>query len=675
GGRTTILSAVRRTSPAAPGVSAEVRPYGTWSSPITADMLVEGTLGLSELWLEDGVTYWREGRPAEGGRGVIVRGDPWSTPADLIPEGFNARTTVHEYGGGSYLVHRGGVWFSNMADQRLYRVPSAGGSPEPVTPDSGGTHRYADGRITPDGSLLITVRERHEGDGRADLVVNELAVFPPDGSAEPRTIAGGRDFYAAPRVSPDGSKLCWLEWDLPFMPWDGTELWVADLGANGTLSGHRRVEGRLPGTEGAGRSVLAPEWSPTGDLCFANDPDGWWNLYRERDGETKALTSLAAEFAWPAWGFGQRPYGFLSDGRIACLYGKGGVQHVALLDPTSGELLDLDLPHTAIDWPQLAVEGSSAALIAAGPTIPAQVLQLDFASRGVEVLRESTEVSVDAAYLSVPIPIEFPTEGGLTAHAHYYPPANPSAEAPEGELPPLIVHSHGGPTAEHTPAFELDIQYFTSRGFALVDVNYGGSTGYGREYRERLYGTWGVIDTMDCINAAKHLGDEGLADPARFIITGGSAGGYTTLCALTFHDDFAVGSSYFGLADLEPFATGETHKFESRYLDQLIGPYPEAADTFRARSPIHYVDMLSCPVLLLQGAEDEVVPPAQAEIMVEALKAKGLPYAYLSFEGEQHGFRRAENIIAATQAELSFYGQILGFEPPDVPRLAIENRA
>jgi dipeptidyl aminopeptidase/acylaminoacyl peptidase len=636
-------------------------------------MLVEGTLGLSELWLEDGITYWREARPEEGGRGVIVRGDPWSSPVDVIPEGFNARTTVHEYGGGSYLVHRGTVWFSNMVDQRLYRVPAAG-SPEAVTAETGGTHRYADGRVTPDGSLLVTVRERHEGDG-PEQAVNELTVLPPDGSSAPRTIAGGRDFYAAPRISPDGARLCWLEWDLPFMPWDGTELWVADLAADGTLSGHRHVAGRLPDAAGAGRSVVAPEWSPDGDLCFANDPDGWWNLYRERDGEITALTELKAEFAWPAWAFGQQPFGFLSDGRIACMYGRDGVQHVALLDPTSGELVDLDLPHTAIDWPELVVEGSSASLIAAGPTIPAQVLHLDFASRGVEVLRESAEVSVDPAYLSVPVPIEFPTEDGLTAYAHYYPPANPSAQAPEGELPPLIVHSHGGPTAEHTPAFELGLQYFTSRGFAVVDVNYGGSTGYGRAYRERLYGTWGVVDTMDCINAAKHLGTQGLADRARFTITGGSAGGYTTLCALTFHDDFAVGSSYFGLADLEPFATGETHKFESRYLEQLIGPYPEAIDVFRARSPIHYVDLLSCPVLLLQGAEDEVVPPAQAEIMVEALKAKGLPYAYLLFEGEQHGFRKAENIIAATQAELSFYGQILGFEPPDVPRLPIEGRA
>ncbi len=654
-------------------MTAEVRPFGTWPSPITAAMLVEGGLDLSELWLEDGVTYWREGRPAEGGRGVIVRGDPWSSPVDVIPEGFNARTTVHEYGGGSYLVHRGAVWFSNMADQRLYRVGAGGGDPEPVTPDTGGTHRYADGRATPDGSLLITVRERHEGDGRPEHVVNDLAVLPADGSAKPRTIAGGRDFYAAPRISPDGSQLCWLEWDLPFMPFDGTELWVADLAADGTLSGHRHVAGRLPGAAGAGRSVVAPDWSPDGDLCFVNDPDGWWNLYRERDGQITALTSREAEFGWPAWGFGQRPYGFLSDGRIACMYGQGGTQTVALLDPTSGELVDLDLPHSAIHWPDLVVEGSTAAVIAAGPTIPAQVLHLDFASRGVEVLRESAQIALDPGYLSVPVPIEFATEGGLTAHAHHYPPANAAAEPPAGELPPLIVHSHGGPTAEHSAGFDLGIQYFTSRGFAVVDVNYGGSTGFGRAYRERLYGTWGVVDTMDCINAAKHLAAQGLADPARLIITGGSAGGYTTLCALTFHDDFAAGSSYFGLADLEPFATGETHKFESGYLDQLIGPLPQALDTLRARSPIHYVDLLSCPVLLLQGAEDEVVPPAQAEIMVEALKAKGLPYAYLLFEGEQHGFRKAENIIAATEAELSFYGQILGFEPPGVPRLPIQN--
>jgi dipeptidyl aminopeptidase/acylaminoacyl peptidase len=604
---------------------------------------------------------------------VVVRSAPGSDPVDVTPAGFNVRTKVHEYGGGGFLVHRGSVFFSNFADQRLYRQ-DAGSAPVAITPETEGRHRYADGRVTPDGRFLICVRERHEGAGEPDEVVNEIVALPPDGSAEPVVLAGGHDFYSNPRISPDGSRLCYLTWDLPFLPWDGTELWTGELGPGGDLSNPRRVAGHLAGNGAAGESIFAPDWSPQGELHLVSDRTDWWNLYRVRDGREEPLAEMEAEFGWPQWVFGGRSFGFLEDGRIVCLYGRGGVQHAALLDPETGELMDLDLPHTAIHHPYLATEGSRVALIAGGPAIPAQVVMLDFDARSADVLRESARVPFGPSLVSIPRAIEFPTEGGLTAHAHYYPPVGLDLEAPEGELPPLIVRSHGGPTSEATAEFDMEVQYFTSRGFAMVDVNYGGSTGFGRAYRERLYGTWGVLDTMDCIDAARYLVSEGLADGDRLAITGGSAGGYVTLCALTFHDDFAVGASYFGLADLEPFAAGGTHKFESRYTDQLVGPYPEQADTYRARSPIHFVDMLSCPVILLQGDEDEIVPPAQAEIMVDAMEAKGLPYAYILFPGEQHGFRKAEHIARAAEAELSFYLQIFGVEPGDpIERVEIVN--
>ncbi len=642
-----------------------VAPYGTWRSPLTARMLVTSSVRLGLPWIDDGVVFWLESRPAEAGRYVVVRQEPGADPVDVTPERFSARTTVHEYGGGSYLVHRGTVWFSNFADQRLHRQ-DAGNDPVPITPETDGRHRYADGRSTRDGARLVCVRERHEDDG----VVNELVVVAADGSAEPRTVAGGRDFYASPRLSPDGTRLAWLSWNLPWLPWDGCELWVGDLAPDGSLSGERLVAGR-DGEE----SIWQPGWSPSGELHFVSDRTGWWNLYRERSGQQQPLYAAEAEFGWPHWVFGGSTYAFLADGHIACIYDRDGVQHVGILDGETGELIDLDLPYTAIGYPEIVAEGSKIVFVGGAPAIPDQVVSLDFTTRSIEVLRESDRLEIDAGSVSVARPIAFPTAGGLTAYALHYPPSNPDFVAPEDERPPLIVMSHGGPTSSTTALFDPEIQFWTTRGFAVVDVNYGGSTGYGRAYRQRLNGNWGVVDTADCINAAKYLVSRGEADGDRLLIRGGSAGGYTTLCALTFHDDFAAGASYYGISDLEPFAVdGGTHKFESRYEHTLIGPYPEAAETYRARSPIHFVDRISCPMILLQGDEDRVVPPAQSELMVEALKAKGLPYAYLLFEGEQHGFRKAETIVRATEAELSFYAQILGFEPADaIEPVPIEN--
>jgi dipeptidyl aminopeptidase/acylaminoacyl peptidase len=442
------------------------------------------------------------------------------------------------------------------------------------------------------------------------------------------------------------------------MPWDGTELWVADLGGDGSLANERQVAG------GREESIIQPEWGPGGELHFVSDRTGWWNLYRERDGATEALHPMEAEFGGPLWEFGLSSFAFLDDGRIACVYGRDGLQQLAVLDPGSGELVDLDVPYTVVAWPTLSAEGTRVSLVAGGPSIPHQVVVVDFAAASIEVLREGRTVTFDPAYISIPRALEYPTGDGQTAHALFYPPTNPAFEGRADELPPLIVATHGGPTGESVANFDLGIQYFTSRGFAVADVNYRGSTGYGRAYRRQLEGGWGVVDTIDCVNVAKHLAAEGLVDGARMAIRGGSAGGYATLCALTFHDTFAAGASLFGIADLEALFHA-THKFESRYGDRLVGPYPDALDVYRARSPIHFVDRISCPMIILQGSEDEVVPPAQAEMMVEALERKGLPYAYLLFEGEQHGFRKAEHIKRSLEAELSFYARIFGVELGD----------
>ena len=645
-----------------------VTPYGAWASPIAASMLATGEVRIGQTWLDGGVASWLETRAAEGGRSVVVSTDPSTSPVDRVPADFNVRSTVHEYGGGAYAIHGGTLYCSRFEDQRLYRV-ELGADPVAITPGTDGAHRYADGRITGDGRYWIGVRERHEGPRIPEEVHNELVILPTDGSGEPQVIAGGRDFYAAPRISPDGDRLSWLAWDLPWMPWDGCELFVADLAVDGSLGQVRLVAGR-DGQE----SIWQPTWSPSGELVWASDRSGWWNLEREHVGERVVIRRAEAEFGWPGWVFGGSSFGFLADGRIACHYGTQGVQHTAVIDPDTGELMDLDLPHTAVEWPRLVAEGSHILYVGGGPSIPNQVVLLDFTTRSVDVLRTGMEVEVDPAYLSTPQQIEFPTEHGLSAFAHVYLPRNPDHVAPEGERPPLIVMSHGGPTAESTPTFDLGTQYWTSRGFAVVDVNYGGSSGFGRAYRQRLNGNWGVVDTMDCINAARFLVEEGTVDGGRLLIRGGSAGGYTTICALVFHTDFTAGTSYYGVADLVPFAEGDTHKFESRYEHTLIGPWPEAEELYRARSPINSVDMLSTPMLVLQGAEDEVVPPSQAELIVAVLRDKGLPHAYLLFEGEQHGFRKAGSIVASAEAELSFYAQILGLEPGDpIPKLHIEN--
>jgi dipeptidyl aminopeptidase/acylaminoacyl peptidase len=646
-----------------------VAAYGTWSSPISAEMVAQAGVRLSSPWVEDGVVWWLESRAAEAGRVVLVRRDSDGTTHDVVPAGFNVRTSVHEYGGGAYCIHHGTAFASSFDDQRLYRV-DVGGEPVPITPKvADRRHRYADGRITGDGSLWVGVRERHAESDRPQDVVNELVVVPTDGSAEPRVIVGGRDFYASPRISRDGTRLSFLAWDLPWMPWDGCELHVADLAPDGAIANVRHLAGRV-GAE----AIWQPEWGPSGDLVFASDRSGWWNLERIHDGQRSALYPAEAEFGYPAWVFGASSYAFLEGGRIICAYHADGFTHFGVLDPDAGSLDPLDLALDSWRGPYVVAEGAQAVIIAGSATVPHQVTRVDVESGSVETLRTSMESPVSTTYFSSPRLIEFPTEGGLTAFAFYYPPTNPDYEAPEGDLPPLVVESHGGPTDNANAMFSLGVQFWTSRGFGLVDVDYGGSTGHGRAYRERLNGQWGVVDLADCINAARYLVDQGEADGDRLLITGGSAGGYTTICALTFTDVFAAGTTYFGIADLEQFAGGDTHKFELQYEHTLVGPYPERADLYKERSPIHFTDRITTPMLVLQGADDRVVPPSQAELIVGALRERGVPHAYLLYEGEGHGFRKAENIVGSLEAELSFYAQVLGFEPAGaIPTLEIEN--
>lgn len=630
-------------------IERKVAPYGSWKSPITTDLIVADIIAFGDIAVDGSDVYWNELRPQEGGRNVIVRRTSDGSTADVTPPEFNARTRVHEYGGGAMAVSGGIVYFSNFADQRLYRQ-EPGFEPQALTPEE--NLRYTDGVIDSQRGLMYCVREDHTEAARE--AVNTLVALHLKAGGPGLVVASGNDFYSSPRLSPDASHLAWLTWNHPNMPWDGTELWVGALKEDGSLVDAGRVAG------GARESVFQPEWSPDGLLHFISDRTGWWNLYRWLDGEVEALHAKEAEFGRPQWVFGMATYGFESAHSIICAYtGKDGWR-VGRLDTQAGTLEPFNIPYSEIQSVLRVADG--AAIFAAGsPIEPWSMVRLDLKSGRMELLRRSTSMGVDTGYLSAPRAIEFPTEGGLTAHAFFYPPRNRDYGAPERERPPLIVISHGGPTSASPSTLLLSIQYWTSRGFGVLDVNYGGSTGYGREYRERLNGQWGIVDVNDCVNGATYLVRQGEADRERLAIRGGSAGGYTTLSALTFRDTFKAGASYFGVSDLEALAK-DTHKFESRYLDSMVGPYPKMRDIYEERSPIHFTDKLSCPVILFQGLEDEVVPPSQAELIVEDLRAKGVPVAYVAFEGEQHGFRKAENIKRALDAELYFYSRVFGFD-------------
>jgi dipeptidyl aminopeptidase/acylaminoacyl peptidase len=636
-----------------------ITPCGSWRSPITADVVAAGEVGLEQVKLDGGDVYWIERRSQEGGRKVIVRRFIDGEMMDVTPAPFNSRNRVHEYGGGDYAVSDGTIVFSNFADQRLY-VQRAGSEPWPLTPAA--DMRYADGQIDRWRNLFFCVREDHTGHGEA---INTLVSIDLKAENAEKTLVSGNDFYSSPRLSPDGSRLTWLTWSHPNMPWDGTELWVGKLNEDGSINEAVRVAGAV------NESIFQPEWSPDGTLYFVSDRTGWWNICRWRDNKIEPLWPMDAEFGQPQWVFASALYGFASERRIVCSYTKNGRDYLATLDTLTKALNSIELSFTAIS--QVRVAGDHVVFIGASSTEPTSVVSLNLATKKLEVLRRSREIAVDAGYLADPRAIEFPTKGGLTAHGHFYPPRNRDYVAPANERPPLVVMSHGGPTSSSSASLKYSIQYWTSRGIAVLEVNYGGSSGYGRAYRERLKGQWGIVDVDDCVNGARYLVAGGEVDGNRLAIRGGSAGGYTTLCALTFRDVFKAGASHYGISDLEALAR-DTHKFESRYLDSLIGPYPERRDLYVERSPIHFTDRLNCPMILFQGLEDKVVPPNQAEKMVEAVRAKNLPVAYLTFEGEQHGFRKAENIKRVLEAELYFYSKVFNFELADpVEPVKIEN--
>lgn len=632
--------------------------YGEWPSALTADWVVQASRTITEAQWGAGQLWWLESRPEEQGRSVLVALAPGHEPRDVVPPAYDVRTRVHEYGGGAFTVHGATAFFSHFYDQRLYRL-DPDEPPKPITPDPPvlAGYRYADGRVTPNGQWLLAVRERHESGG----VFNELVALPTDGSAEPKVIVSGNDFYAAPRISPDGDWLCWLTWNHPNMPWDGTELWVGRLDEVGNV--------RTPWLLAGGRqeSITQPLWAPDGTLYFLSDRTGWWNLYRwhPRNGVIEQVTQLEAEIGEPHWTFGQSRYVVFRDGYIAAIVTDRGEDRLIRVDP-EGAVQWVEVPWRALL--RLTADPSDSSrlwLIASSPAFPQALVEFSLQDGTWQVIRQASDAQPESTWISEPDVVAFPTEGEQTAYGFFYRPKNPTVELPHDETrPPLIVFCHGGPTGHVRPAFSPVIQYWTSRGFAVIDVNYGGSSGYGRAYRERLRERWGIVDVADCVNAVRYLTEQGVVDSSRVAIRGGSAGGYTTLRALTVSDVFAAGTSYYGVADLEALAK-TTHKFESRYLDGLIGPYPDQAERYRERSPLYAIDHLRAPVLLLQGADDRVVPPEQAEIMVQSLERHHLPYAYYVFEGEGHGFRRAETIRRCLVLEHSFYATVFGLHPPE----------
>lgn len=629
---------------------AQVAPYGCWLSPITAEMVASKTISVSDVALVDETTLWVEMRPAEDGRCAIVRRSPDGTTENVLASALSARTRVHEYGGAPYVADGDTLYVSNYADQRLYRL-EPGHDPRAITPDI--PARYADGVLNPLQDRIICVQEHHRVDAE---VRNAIVGIPCDGAAEPRILISGRDFYAAPRLSPDGTRLAWLCWDHPNMPWNGTELWVGRVGDDGFIEDHERVAG------GPSESICQPQWSPNGMLTFVSDRTNWWNLYQLRHDGLHQVLDMPAEFARPQWVFGRPSYDFASPDKIICSYAQDGIWRLAAVDVTAGTLTPFELPYTDISHVRATPE--RAVFIAGSPTKPCSVVELNLKTQDVAVLRHTTGVPVENQFLSRPRQLEFPTSGGLRAHGFYYPPKNPDYEGPAEERPPLLVMVHGGPTSATTNTLNLAIQYWTSRGFAVLDVNYRGSSGYGRAYRDLLERAWGVVDVEDCANGAQYLVDSGDVDGNRLLIRGGSAGGYTTLRTLTGESAFAAGASYYGVSDLEAL-TKETHKFESRYLDTLIGPYPERRDLYIDRSPLYHADRITAPVIFFQGEEDCVVPPPQARRMVDTLRDKGFAAPYFLFGSEQHGFRRARTVRCALHAELLFYARVLNLDRPD----------
>ncbi|MFT5172493.1 MAG: dipeptidyl aminopeptidase/acylaminoacyl peptidase [Gammaproteobacteria bacterium] len=654
--------------------------YGAWPSPIGADMLAAQSVRLAALAMDGGEALWVEGRPSDGGRNVLVRATSAASAVDITAAPFNVRSRVHEYGGGAFAARDGRVWFINDDDQRVYRL-DRGAQAIALTPR--GPFRYADPCPAANGRGIVCVREEHREDGEP---INCLVWIDGDGDGNNHgdghrnghrngdsgvtVIAQGHDFFAYPRLSPDGQSLAFIAWDHPNMPWDGTNLYIAPVVADGVLGAAIKVAG------GLSESIFQPHWSPTGQLWFVSDANGFWNLYRLHcDGrstyEIECVIAESADYGMPLWQFAMSTYGFAdADTLVAasCVQGAWRVQAIDLRDMRR---TDLPVPISAVS--ALIAGDGQALLLGASATTATHVMRWTLHDNRVEQLRHSFDIAFASEGIAQPQTIDFPSADDSSAHGFFYAPTSSSYQAMAGERPPLIVIGHGGPTGATTAAFDLGVQFWTSRGFAVLDVNYRGSTGYGRKYRALLDGAWGIADVEDCVNGARYLAQAGLVDASRMAIRGRSAGGYTVLAALAFHDVFAAGASYYGIGELEALAR-DTHKFESRYMDRLVGPYPECAQIYRDRSPINHIDKLSCPVIFFQGLEDKVVPPNQAQMMRDALKAKGIAVACEMFAGEQHGFRRAETIVRTLQAELVFYGRVFGFEPAgELPQVQIDN--
>jgi dipeptidyl aminopeptidase/acylaminoacyl peptidase len=628
----------------------QIEPFGSWKSPITSESIVSQTIGIGSIAVEGNDIYWLEKRPTEKGRNAIARYDAIEDKIeDVTPKAFSVRTKVHEYGGAAFLIVDETIYFSNYSDGRIYQQ-TLRGKPQALTPES--SRRYADLVLDCLRNHLICVCEEHFPKTEA---VNTIVTINLT-TGEVANLIAGQDFYSSPRISPDGKQLAWLSWSHPQMPWDSTYLWVAEIEEDGSLTQAKCIAG------GQEESICEPKWSDEGELYFSSDRNNWWNLYRYRDGEVEILHEMAAEFAYPHWVFGLSTYDFLGD-RIICTYSADGCWYLGSIDLNYQEFHKIETNYTNISDLKTTNDGH-VVFVGGSPTEITAVVKLNPDTREERILKSTGNLDIDLGYLSQPEAIAFPTSNNLTAYAWYYPPQNQDYVAPKGELPPLIVKSHGGPTAAASVDLNLRIQYWTSRGFGYLDVNYGGSIGYGRQYRQRLDGKWGIVDVDDCVNGAKYLVERGTVDGERLVITGSSAGGYTTLAALTFRDTFKAGASYYGVCDLEVLAQ-DTHKFESRYLDRLIGKYPEDKDLYQARSPIDHAEQLNCPVIFFQGLEDRVVPPNQAEMMFNAIKQKGLPVASVVFPEEAHGFRQAKNIKKALDSEFYFYSRIFDFEPAD----------
>lgn len=641
-------------------------PYGSWASPITTDVITKAAPGLDQPLLDGDNLYWLQSRPWEKGRSVVMRRRADGTVEDVLPAPLSAHSRANEYGGAPYLVVDDVLYFCLDHDQRIYQLDLAksGAVPEALTPE--GTPedqcRYSDFCIDNSNQRLIAVCEAHTSGEQHPK--HSLVAVPLDGSQQLTELTSGNDFYSNPRISPDGTQLSWLCWNHPQMPWDGTELWCANLATNGELQSSKKLAG------GDNESIFQPQWSPDGSLYFVSDRSNWWNIYRlNSDGSATAIYEMDAEFATPQWVFGMSTYGFLDADTIACCYTQNGLWQFATIDLSNNQLTTHESPYSEIS--SLQCHAGRAVFIGASSLSAPELVE--FTGTSIAPLYQSEPLPFDRDYLSQPNPISFPTGGGEVAHALFYQPANKEYCGPDGDKPPLIVMCHGGPTASASAALNFKAQFWASRGFAVLDVNYRGSTGFGRAYRDSLKGEWGIKDVDDTCYGVRYLAEQGLIDGDRAAIRGGSAGGYTVLAALTFHDTFKAGASLYGIGDLELIAS-DTHKFEARYLDSLIGPYPETKQTYIERSPIHSIDQLTCPVIFLQGLDDKVVPPEQADLMVAALKEKQIPVAHVTFAGEGHGFRQAENIKTAYESELYFYAKVFGFEPAEpLPGIEIAN--